>query len=354
MRCTYSKDENFKPDRDPYFCYVFEAHVVDETQPIKIQEKKAHEDGLDDSKITTIRISLLEWYKFDVLTHDILDKYPNTQIFSSMSLNLKKIALDTFENCENLKEIDISFNNITNFESYFKKCKNVWFLSLQLRNIEKFNPQMFEGLENLDILKLDAANNFNITDDFLRDVPKVRELKIISINSLVLNDKILENLIHLEDFECTNCRIKKIHPNAFLNNEKLKNLDLSLNGIESLPDGLFKNQANLEKLNLYANNIKKLSSNSFGHHVALTTFITSFNKIQKIDSSFFKNFPNMERFDASRNPCVNENVMNFPLIDFSSDTRFDNCFNAWFVSSSEKNSGLSLSFLIFITLLLKY
>lgn len=71
------------------------------------------------------------------------------------------------------------------------------------------------------------------------------------------------NFPNISWLDIRNCRLTEIFKEDLIGLEKLKRLELSKNGLKSLPDDLFTNLENLEVINLSCNILENLSSKLF-------------------------------------------------------------------------------------------
>lgn len=88
------------------------------------------------------------------------------------------------------------------------------------------------------------------------------QLDYLEISSALIEfmpEELLADLPNLTTLKINFCRkLQQFPEKFFMNQRKVKNLDLDYNGVTLLQKDLFKNNLKLEKLNLYANNIKEI------------------------------------------------------------------------------------------------
>ncbi|MBN1997323.1 leucine-rich repeat domain-containing protein [candidate division KSB1 bacterium] len=102
--------------------------------------------------------------------------------------NIHKLPAE-FSNLENLEELDLSANDLNHFPKIVIKCKSIRVLNLNNNNISTI-PFSLQNLENLQILKLD--NNPIIIPEWLTEMKALKELSIAGIKLTSLPNNILD------------------------------------------------------------------------------------------------------------------------------------------------------------------
>ena len=114
--------------------------------------------------------------------------FENTGITQlSFSNNIKEIEERVFQGCHNL--FIISFNSESNIKSIGKKafsnCKALSFISFP-KQLEKFDSEMFEGSDNINIISIDLSNKYFIVDEnyvlFSKDKKKLIYSRILHLS----------------------------------------------------------------------------------------------------------------------------------------------------------------------------
>ena len=157
----------------------------------------------------------------------------------------KFISLKIFENCKNLKELEIVNNNNKDLYDFIKQFNNLETLILKNCN----NILEIPNLRNLNKLNIiNCKNIIEIPDTFIN----LKEL-IIDNN---INIREIPNLIKLTKLELINCNINiKKNLNTFIN---LEELTIDNNNINEIPYSFI----NLKELKIYnCNNIKEIPDN---------------------------------------------------------------------------------------------
>lgn len=156
-----------------------------------------------------------------------------------------------------LKNFDLSKNNIKSVELI---NNNLSFLNLSLNNVKKFTSENLTDLQYLD-LSCNQISDFNeIKLNFLNKIEEVN----LSCNKI---DQIPLNLFSPNSTKLTNLnlsfnRLRKISKKTFYNLINIENLILSYNNISEIENDTFTFLPNLQHLDLSYNNIQASSIRS--------------------------------------------------------------------------------------------
>lgn len=120
-------------------------------------------------------------------------------MFNSGKSKLRYINPETFENLNNLEELDLSDNEIEEFdESTFEKMKNLKILYLGNLKLNKVPVGIFENLRNLQNISLEGNQLQNIDRSIFKENPKVQNIWLNNNKIRTLNPKTFEGLKNLE------------------------------------------------------------------------------------------------------------------------------------------------------------
>ncbi|CAF1046671.1 unnamed protein product [Brachionus calyciflorus] len=147
--------------------------------------------------------------------------------------------LNTFLNIHSLKELEFRHRHIYELpKNFFQPLKYLTKLRLNLPSVKNLDDDdVFNGLENLQILKL---SNLNILNSVPNAFEKLTNLKVLILNRVTIeNLKSLNHLEHLKKLDLRQCSII---------NFKMKNLD---------------NLKSLETLKIFYNNFEEIDLTNF-------------------------------------------------------------------------------------------
>lgn len=203
----------------------------------------------------------------------------------------------------NLKNLDLSFNNIKHIKNLDKltSLENLYFVQNKIKRIEGLNT-----LTNLKNLELGGNDIHEIEPDCLQGLNNLEEIWLGKnfIPKLI-------NLHHLKSLKILSIqsnKIKKIEGLEELTN--LEELYLSHNFIESI-EGLEKN-TKLNTIDITSNRVTKLDNLS--HLTQLTDIWASFNKIDQSFESLgeeLRSLPNLETIYLEGNPIQLKNETSY-------------------------------------------
>ncbi|CAF0878346.1 unnamed protein product [Brachionus calyciflorus] len=291
-----------------------------------------------------------------------------------------------FDFCQNLEEINLSFNQITNLdESLFKNClelaevnfennqieiipnkifhnvKHISKIIFSNNNIKSISPEVFQNNSTLEELLFDGNQIETIQIGIFDGCPNLQILdfsnnKLVSFslnifpNSLTeliieknqissLPVGIFDNLINLQTINLGYNKLKSLDENVFVHCTNLINIALNNNLLESLPSGILSKQTSLSMLFLSNNKIKYLPGNLLQKNVFLNIIHMDNNQIIELDENFFQNCSNISEIKIFDNNLKNLYTNFFPsniLTELNLEHNqivslpigiFDNCIN---------------------------
>jgi len=202
-------------------------------------------------------------------------------------------------NLDTLKEIDLSYAQLTEIPEFVYKAKKLETLVLDYNSITKL-PRQLRGLDSLKriywrdnqlggarpkISKLIQVKKLSLADNSLEKLPKTKrlagleilelkgnEFERIPVNRLKKNRKLKElaigenplkieeakykKLAFLKSFKANKCGLETVHPSFYLLTG-LDEIQLHENRLTHLPDGI-SNLKSLTKFSCYQNKLKDL------------------------------------------------------------------------------------------------
>ncbi|KYB28477.1 Chaoptin-like Protein [Tribolium castaneum] len=149
--------------------------------------------------------------------------------------------------------------------------------------------------------KIDANyRNFTALDvDALKNLPKVKKLKLDRLEIPHLTHDYLKNLTSVTNLTLQHCEIEEIDPHVFSDLKNLEEVGLNCNKLTKLPQNLFKNNPKLEKLTLIWNRISNLTWDEFEGLDTLKVLYIGQNSIKHFDAEkISKNMPNLRELNV--------------------------------------------------------
>jgi len=260
---------------------------------------------MDSVERVTLR-NLLALREFDLvlkqqetaINSDILDKFLDILPYIE-NLNLSGYFSNfNLDNLVRLNKLCLNGKIQTeefNFDLFKNLCSQLTSLYIDIDNIDDIClEKLFYGL------------NFEILSDLRIDSSRITKLE----------KRFFDGLRKLQILICRNRELRKINIDSFSNLKQLRNLDLSLNCIESLEKGHFSELISLERLSLCGNQIKIIEDNLFLNLNNLTKLDLSHNRIHNLNSElylFIVGLQNLKEINLSCN-----NLSSFPpdILDY--------------------------------------
>ena len=215
------------------------------------------------------------------VSQHILDKIRKAKKFRATSLNLSNLQLakipDSVFELNNVREIDLSKNKLTELPKEILGLKKLLEINLSNNNFEKF-PENLIKLNDLEILYLSSNQ--------LKEIPS-SIIQLINLKKIYLSSNHFEELpesltllASLQELYLSNNQISDV-PKSIVNLINLKVLHLSNNSIGKFPDKITELDG-LEILYLSSNSIREIPYS-----------ITNLQRLKelRLNSNFLTEFP---------------------------------------------------------------
>ena len=110
--------------------------------------------------------------------------------------SIRKVHENAFTNCENLIQVDLSINSLTEFPEGLVKASSIEWLDLSYNQIENLP----EAIKNMNLSSLYASNN-KLNSQSLENICGIKNLQSLNLNSNYLQDLTdkFENLKFLQN-----------------------------------------------------------------------------------------------------------------------------------------------------------
>lgn len=148
--------------------------------------------------------------------------------------------------------------------------------------------------------------NVTSSEKLFRLVPRqpVREIEVLVIWSskvAVLTSDICETLRYLKIFRIPSVGLTSVEADAFQKCPHLKEIDLGLNYLSSLPSGIFDWNERLELVYLHTNKFTTIDEKVFKYNKNLVMVRLYNNNLHCLPSNLFENTPKLNFLDLGKN-----------------------------------------------------
>ena len=205
-------------------------------------------------------------------------------------MNLSHNKISSFHNTsfpEKISTLDLSFNEINKSSSYyFGYHPKLLYLDFRGQIFKHFDGETFEGLDNLQELKLGGKNLETVSETLLSGLDNLTTLFIVDSRISDLPSTLLNSANNLEDLDLSNNQLQTLDPRLFTHTIHLKNLNLRGNQISNL-SGLTPalKRVDITDLNLSFNSIRDSVSLFLTKNRRLVRVTFSHNLIQRINEN---------------------------------------------------------------------
>ncbi|XP_072015156.1 uncharacterized protein [Amphiura filiformis] len=220
---------------------------------------------------------------------------------------IRNIGTNTFAGLNKLETLDLSVNSISNisFDAYL----SLRVLDLSYNKIRNIGTDTFAGLNKLETLDLSDNSISNISFDAYLSL-RVLDLSYNKIRNIGTNTFAGLNKLETLDLrwydECEPPSVLTLHGSPFRSTTLLKKLTLAGSCLFSLPPSVFDGLHELQELDISWNEIGSLPMNVFRGLTNLTHLDVSINNVSGLlPAVVFQDLISLEYLDISSNKISN-------------------------------------------------
>lgn len=242
-----------------------------------------------------------------------LDRFESLHTLIVRDVELKMIRMETFKSAKNLKQLDVSHNQLTEIPAIvlFVYCEKLVKIDFSNNLIAKIDPLAFLGANNLQSLNL-SSNRISQLDARTFSTPKMLKLDLSRNNLTTFEEHIFDNMTALTDLNLSYNSIGNFNTDIFSYLSNLERLNLQHTNITSIKLGTFSHQHKLISLDLSGNNLKSLH---FGHFLPILPDLQSLyiagNRLESLSGLSQVLLPKLEILDIRNNSFNCTYLQNF-------------------------------------------
>ncbi|KAM6473004.1 uncharacterized protein PHA67_005986 [Liasis olivaceus] len=271
---------------------------------------------LNCSQLEIIHLNQLNITESDNLIEEVCQWQQHVQSLNFQGNMFTSVKAGAFENCTNLKFLNMSFNRLKSLPmTSFQSLNLLHFISLS-NNISTPIPITTPNVSLLESLDLCFNKIRNISSDGFRHLNNLKTFYINGNHITSVHSHNFGNLNKLQELNLGQNGLRKIKKPFSGSLNKLEVLVLRQNKLNIIKKGVFKNLSSLRFLNLADNQIAAIESGAFEGLSNLQTLILGDNKITEhtfheetfqgasslTDLDLFHNYISYESSDALTNP----------------------------------------------------
>ncbi|XP_044258031.1 chaoptin isoform X2 [Tribolium madens] len=241
----------------------------------------------------------LEQIHLDDNKIESLERRAFMNLKSLKRLNLKgnkiaSIAYESFQNLPELEDLDLAYNSISTLDfNIFDQVGSLGMFHVNMSHNKLINLAVaasipfeqdtgFGGLQNIKVLDLSFNNITSVAKQFFRPVELSLTQLYFGHNKLLNATKeLFGNMPHLQILDLSHNSLYELDFDTFRNTKKLQLLDTSHNRISEVPNDLFKFLGNLRIVDFSHNRLRSLPDNLF-RETGLERLDVSHNLLAKL------------------------------------------------------------------------
>ncbi|XP_013108530.2 protein artichoke [Stomoxys calcitrans] len=283
--------------------------------------------SLDDTVfIGSNRLELLHLQENHLMIIDERALLPLSEL-RNLNMNANKLSSITdnlFSNNSKLEQLDLSRNSIRTISPLaFESQKSLEYLDLSANALS----DMSISLANLMSLKdIDLSYN-QITHIHSEVVAAWRQVVEIRLsNNLIteLNRGTFRNLIKLQYLDLSSNEIQHVEQGALKNLPELQEFVLADNKLSELKEHAFEDLPNLLASHFQYNNLRFISSESFFNSPSMVFLNLSNNHFRNMENIGLRSMRNLEVLDLSTNAVRTVHTMPLKLLNWLVELKMDN------------------------------
>ncbi|KAI4487752.1 hypothetical protein M0802_011857 [Mischocyttarus mexicanus] len=237
------------------------------------------------------------------LTREHLQGISNVEILILSQNSLSNISRDLFVDFPNLKDLDISSNNLILPDKVFDATPKLKRLNLNRNKLILIDSTLFDNLKNLEFLDLSQNRMEVLEDGVFYQLSRLRVLNLASNKLKQMSPSTFRKLKKLKKLDISDNHFLHIPSNLFDRNKALRHIVFSANQVtlSTLPEYLLSNLIQLNEVNLNRNGFRKLPGPLFWYSRALKTIYLNGNQLTILPKTIFRGLRNLEKLSLTRN-----------------------------------------------------
>ncbi|XP_055372692.1 leucine-rich repeat-containing protein 15-like [Condylostylus longicornis] len=202
--------------------------------------------------------------------------------------------------------------------NYEENCENDICQSLQLTENDTLRHHNREEKIITESLSFKRSSIPIINSKLFRHFSNLRELDLRDTKIEKFKPDSFKNLINLQILVLSQNYLINLPENGFYNNKNLQFLWLDFNNIEYIEPGSFKNLNKLQYLSLEGNQITELPNNIFDDLTSLYGLYLQSNKLEILDDDLFKNCNNLNNVHIEDNnlKIISNNIFAGKILEY--------------------------------------
>ncbi|XP_037826410.1 protein artichoke [Lucilia sericata] len=282
---------------------------------------------LDDTAfIGAYRLELLHLQENQLMNIDERCLLPLSEL-RNLNLHANKLSLITdnlFSNNSKLEQLDLSHNNIRSIApAAFESQKSLEYLDLSGNSLNDMSISL-ANLINLKDIDLSYNQISHIHSEVVSAWRQVIEIRLSNNLITELKHGSFRNLLKLQYLDLSSNEISVVEPGALKNLPDLQEFVLADNKLSELKDHVFEDLPNLLASHFQYNNLRFISSESFFNSPSMVFLNLSNNHFRNMENIGLRTMRNLEVLDLSTNAVKMVSTMPLKSLNWLVELKMDN------------------------------
>lgn len=211
-----------------------------------------------------------------------------------------------YEQFDNLKSIDLSFNRLNRLNDLsFRNLLNLEDLNLSHNIIAAISDFAFVGLSKLESLSLTGNRLSFVQNVWWSHLKNLYELNLNRNRFTFIQSKSFEALQNLLSLDLSSNKIYRINDDAFAGLKKLESLSMESNFLIVVPREAIKCLISLKSVDFGKNAFFKIRTDDFANFSSLKDIsLSNMQRLRLIERGAFKNLPELLVLEIHDNPYL--------------------------------------------------
>ncbi|GFQ69719.1 hypothetical protein TNCT_622281 [Trichonephila clavata] len=230
------------------------------------------------SSLQNLKRLNLDYNNLEEIDTVIFFNLSKLEFLSVSGNNMSSLDSDFLINLPSLQTLILNYNNFPSVSDINIESATLTKLSAQICSIgNSLERDSFSRVSNLKDIDLSSNNIIGVESNALNELHSLEVMNLSNNKIEYLRNNAFSSLYNLIELDLKNNKLSLVEENAFLNLTKLKSLDISGNMLEAILQEYTLDLHSLERINLQNNKIKIVTARTFSRSANLQDLLLGGN-----------------------------------------------------------------------------